>query len=482
MPAPWTATGDELHASLISRRRFLAGASAGMLALAAPRPARAFAGAPAAIGPAPKARNLIFFVVDGMGAGTPALAEYYQRYTAGTGTNWSKLSAEPDIRRSLQSTHSADGPVTDSAAASSAWSTGIKHANGSLCITPEGHHAEPFLLRAKRGGKAVGVVTTTTVTHATPGGFYANCLARDDEADIAGQLLERPVDLALGGAAKQFSDAQLAGVNGLRVLRGRADITATNTRGADRPSRVLGLLAPGHCPFALEARPEHPTLADCARFGLEYLAGATSGDGFVLQIEAGRVDHAAHNNDAGALLHEQLAADRALAVAVEFARATPGTLLIVTTDHATANPSSTFYGREGLRAMKRLAGVRGSLDGVFQRFDPRAHEGRPEPLAADLAGLLKDATGRTLADSELALLKRFLAGERVHPTMACNTPVGVVGGLLANHFGVAFLSPNHTADHVELFALGPGAEDLPPFIDNAQLHHWCVRQLGLPTT
>jgi len=40
--------------------------------------------------------------------------------------------------------------------------------------------------------------------------------------------------------------------------------------------------------------------------------------GFVLQVEAGRVDWAAHANDIGGLLYDQVAFDEALQVAIDF--------------------------------------------------------------------------------------------------------------------------------------------------------------------
>jgi alkaline phosphatase len=53
-------------------------------------------------------------------------------------------------------------------------------------------------------------------------------------------------------------------------------------------------------------------------------------------IEGGRIDHAAHRNDATGTIFDTLAFDEAVGVAREFARKNPDTLVIVTADHETA--------------------------------------------------------------------------------------------------------------------------------------------------
>ena len=54
------------------------------------------------------------------------------------------------------------------------------------------------------------------------------------------------------------------------------------------------------------------------------------------------------------------------------------------------------------------------------------------------------------------------------------------GRVLANHFKVAFLSPNHTSDFVELTALGPGSELLPKVVRINEIHKVMVGALDLP--
>src|SRR4029434_4694557 len=107
-------------------------------------------------------------------------------------------------------------------------------------------------------------------------------------------------------------------------------------------ARVLGLFWSDHLPYTIDRNREPamqsrvPTLAEMTSSALQNLSH--SPDGFLLQVEGGRVDHAAHDNDAASMLHDQLAFDDAIGVALEFAKEHGDTLVIITTDHGTGNP------------------------------------------------------------------------------------------------------------------------------------------------
>ena len=151
-----------------------------------------------------RARNAIFMAVDGMSIGTLSLADLHSRRTLGRSLHWLKLLSREGVRRALCYTSPLGGGVTDSAAASSAWSTGILVNNEAVNWTPHGDQPRPLLVRAKERGIATGLVTTTRITHATPAGFIANVPHRDMERDIAEQMVVRGLDLAMGGGAKYF--------------------------------------------------------------------------------------------------------------------------------------------------------------------------------------------------------------------------------------------------------------------------------------
>src|SRR5690606_27333739 len=101
-------------------------------------------------------------------------------------------------------TTSANSIVTDSAAAASAWGGGIRVPNGSVNVAAGGEESVPLQSKLRERGIPTGLVTTATVTHATPAGFAANSADRGREEDIAEQYLAREVPVILGGGTKFF--------------------------------------------------------------------------------------------------------------------------------------------------------------------------------------------------------------------------------------------------------------------------------------
>lgn len=420
-----------------------------------------------------KARNVVFMVSDGMSAGTLQIADSWARRHLGRPGAWPSLWGSPGVRRATVRTHSADGLVTDSAAGGTAWGCGVHVNNGAINVTPEGAQTLPILVRARQAGKRTGVVTTARVTHATPASFYANSPLRDYEGLIASELLERGIDVALGGGARFFPKELLDKHPGVRVVRTAGELAAAAAEGKD--GRLLGLFHQHHVAHVLDRGPETPSLPAMTRVALERLSAAP--EGFVLQVEGGRIDHAAHNNDAGSLLHEQLEFDECVGLVAAWARERGDTLVVVTTDHGNANPGLTLYGRDGDRAFERLAGAARSFEWVHDRMAPlKSAQARAEAFPA----YAREATGQDLSAAELAPALACLRGEGVMPFGEMNKWTSVLGATLAGRWGVAFASPNHTADYVECTALGPGSEPVGGLMDNVDLHGVMVEALGLP--
>ena len=412
-------------------------------------------------------KNIIFMVSDGMGMGAFTLAEMMRQHKDLGISHWRKLWTTPGVSRATCMTHSADGWVTDSAAAGSAWGSGEHINNGAINFTPEERMPEPILVTAKNLGKATGLVSTTKITHATPASFIANVPKRNLEDDIAIQILDRKVDVMLGGGSKYFPDDLLAQHADLRVARSLVELNKlTNTNG-----RLLGLFRDGHCHYELDRPVTMPSLTQMTKAALNKLERSDSG--FVVQIEGGRIDHAAHDNDAAGMIFDQIEFDNAVGAAVNWIGDRDDTLLIVTTDHATANPGLTFYAKTGRRSFKTMAKATHSFEWIFSEFK------KTDRSFESFVATIERATSIRLSETEQSTLR--LAAFEKQPIDAFDIASGPairLGALLANHTGVAFLSPNHTADYVEVTARGPGSETLPGFIDNIHLHSMMLAALG----
>lgn len=437
-----------------------------------------------------RARNVIFLVSDGMSLGTLTMAERHRRRQEGRGTHWLSLYDRPDLRRALMDTASANSPVTDSAAASSAWGCGHKVKNGAINFAPDGRPRTPILRLARAAGKGTGLVTTATITHATPAGFAAQVEARADEGLIAEQYLEVGVDVLLGGGTKFFAPGQRADGRDLfsdYVRAGYAVVNdATALRAAPASGRLLGTFGDDHLPYSLDHRADPaltasvPTLAEMAQVALARLA--TNQRGFVLQVEGARIDHAAHVNDIGGLLYDQLAFDDAVGVVAKFAAGRDDTLVIVTSDHGNANPGLNGAGGSFTSRGGSYGDTQDCFDRVarFRQTNVWTLAGLgPDSTAAQVRERVHLATALDLDDDEIEMLRRALKKEHREGYRVRNAPLVAYGQILANYTSVGWTGTQHTTDYTELAAFGPGSEAIGGLVQNNSLFGVMTRALGL---
>jgi len=302
---------------LTSRRAFFRRAGL-VTASAAAVPALVRSAQAAATAPGARPRHIIQLVSDGTSSGTWTLADHFSTLTRGRGLRFFELLGQPGVSATSVNMRSLNSLVTDSAAASSSWGCGSRVVNGALNCLPDGRPLRTlYSLFAEIGWKR-GLVTTTEITHATPAGFATNATARGSANDIAVQYLERKVEVLLGGGSTFFDPAKRKDKRDLRAEFRAAGYTVMERAGEldqaplDRP--WLGTFYPSHLPYTLDWRSDRklrervPSLAAMTRRALTKLERA---DHFILQVEGGRVDHAAHANDITAAVHDLIAFDEA---------------------------------------------------------------------------------------------------------------------------------------------------------------------------
>ncbi len=432
-------------------RRLLAACALGALAVGLP----AAAGAPAA-GERPRA--VVLLIGDGLGVSQITLTRLLAR---GEGE---RLALESLPVLGLVSTWSASNPVTDSGAAATAMASGIKTGNQFVGMDEAGTAVRSLTEEAKERGWRVGYVTTTTLTHATPAGFYAHVPNRyADVAQIAEQLLEHGPDVALGGGLADFLPDSEAGIRRDRrnlVEEARAAGYTVLTRGDPRPAappaRLLGLFAWGHLAYALDDRRLPPERRDPALADLTAMALATLGrDGapFFLMVEGGRIDHAGHSFDAAGVVAETVEFDRAVEAVLDYQRRHPDVLVLLTADHATGGLAiNDFVDWEALRRQ------RASVDWMTAQI---RNAGAGAELVAEMTGFTD------IADADLDPIRTdfdsYEAARRL-------------GRLLADRHGVTWIprvdatdTKGHTGEDVPLYAGGPGAGRFAGVLDNAEI-------------
>jgi alkaline phosphatase len=269
-------------------------------------------------------RNVILCIGDGMGPEQVKAAHCY------AGTN---LVFETFPYQSRLTTASADGEVTDSAAAATALSTGCKVYNGVLALAypGDGSELETLLEHFSKLDKSTGLVTTSYLTDATPAGFGAHEPSRGNHVEIANDYFVQTRPNVLLGGGGYGMDPLAAEAAGYRVVTNAASLLELRGRPGDQP--VAGLFGEGPLPYVYDGLGDLPSLPQMVDVALGRLV--CDPDGFFLMVEGGRIDHACHGNDLERCVAEALAFDEAVRVVVAWAAGRSDTLVVVTADHET---------------------------------------------------------------------------------------------------------------------------------------------------
>ncbi len=466
------------HTRAVDRRSLLKTAGLGAAASAV-----GLQGARAATSP-DKVRGVVFMVSDGMSPGVLTMAQAYSKLTRNRGTLWWDLNNRAGSTRGLMDTASANSMVTDSAAASSAWGGGQRVNNGAINVSTEGKAIEPIAAILKRRTKArIGLVTTATVTHATPAGFASSVPKRGSENDIAPQYLDR-VDVILGGGSGYFDASLRPDKRDLRgdfVKAGYQSILNRDGLLAAKGAKLIGTFTKGHLPFSLDRdnlaalKKSVPSLREMATAALgRFLEGDKP---FLLQIEGARIDHAAHLNDIGGLLGEQIAFDNALAAVLELTATHPDVLVVVTSDHGNSNPGLNGMGNaytESTQRFARITRMKASHERIFSEWS-LVKDGTP----AKLTQLVKGHLDFTLDENEADALHKILSkGNVLEWNHQLDKPEGLLGQFAGNHTGIGWTGTTHTSDPTLITAIGPQASRFSGMVVNSDVFGHFIEMLG----
>lgn len=425
-----------------------------------------------------EAKNVIFLVSDGMSAATLQMTDTLLKRMEGRTSNWIQLYDEDYSNRALMDMASADRLVTGSAAASSSWGSGHRVKNGVVNVGENGEEYKAILPIFKDAGKATGLVTTTEITHATPAGFVANVEQRGMQETIAEQYLEHEIDLLFGGGNRHYAPEMRDDgkdmyeehrKKGYSIVRTKPELSAMS----ELPDKILGIFFDGHLPYSLDLKNnrdlsnEVPTLAELTDKALQRLS--RSQDGFILQVEGGRVDHAAHGNDVGGMLFDQAVFDDAISIVLKFAVERDDTLVIVTTDHGNANPG--FSGAPN-----------DQFDKIFKfsyTNDWIHRDLNADSTINQIRDRVEAATNFGITRQEGEAYLKAIKGDYEPVYKRMSSRGAVLGQILANYTQVNWISGSHTSDYVELVSFGPGSEALQGFVRNTDLFEVMVSAAGV---
>ncbi len=270
----------------------------------------------------PLVKNVIFMIGDGMG-----LSQVYAAMTQN-----GSLALEQCTHTGFSKTYSANRYITDSAAGGTALATGSKTNNGMIGMNADSVNVYSVLYDFEQAGRATGFVVTSPVTHATPASFYAHQVSRNMYDEIAVDLVASGVDFFAGGGRSHF----IARADSLNLVD---SLTARDYRVDLSLDSVVvpvllpyaGLFADIDMPSATQRGDYLPRLVDVAIKSLS----ARDNEGFFLMVEGSQIDYKCHGNEGDSAVAEVLDFDRAVQIALDYAKADGNTLVVITADHET---------------------------------------------------------------------------------------------------------------------------------------------------
>ncbi|WP_152655580.1 alkaline phosphatase [Oceanobacillus sp. CFH 90083] len=403
-----------------------------------------------------EAKNIIYMIPDGF---NDDYATNYRHYK-GEDAVWD------NHLKGMYSTYSADSNITDSAAAGTAMSTGVKTNNGIIGLDPEGNPLQTILEASQDQDKSTGLVATSTITHATPAAFGAHVDDRNKETEIAGQLIDNEIDVLLGGGKNNFlpeseggnqaeaNVLQQAEKQGYQLVENRnqlleADIDLEN-------ENLLGLFADdAMSPELHRNAEEEPSLAEMTQTAIDTLKNDE--DGFFLMVEGSQIDWAGHDNDAVWAMTDVEAFEKAVQEAINFAEADGNTLVVIGGDHETGGMTAGANG-SGTANPELLHGI----TAIGANIAEELNEDR-----SNVSEVVSKYTDMEFSEEEIQSIQ-----EAEDPKIAINTVISAKAN-------VGWTSTNHTGVDIPVYAYGPGADKFSGHHDNTDLPKIIAESAGI---
>ena len=407
-------------------------------------------------------KNLIVLIMDGCSDEQLTLARWYKG---------GPLALDA-IRTGAVKSFIADSVIADSAPAASAYATGVRTSGKIISLGPKSKTipgvpipspdlvlkpCATVLEGARLLGKATGIVVTCRLSHATPAAYLAHVPNREMEQDITEQAVYQNLDVVFGGGRKLLLPGTAGGARQdqedlTAVLRARQYLLVDNVAGLKKleKPKVYGLFAASHLEpeiDRLDSAPDQPSLVEMTKKAIDLLAANQAG--FFLMVEGSQIDWACHANDPAHLLSDLLMYDRAVQVALDFAKKDGQTLVLALPDHNTGGMS---------------IGNRRS-DNYYARLQPEALIAPLKKMQLSAAALWRrlgeDKTPTKIQEAVKKYWGVDLSPEDAQQILEIAKPHGKEGHyalgevICPKYTDIGWTTHGHTGGDIPLFAYGP---------------------------
>jgi alkaline phosphatase len=433
---------------------------------------------------AERAKNVIVLIADGCSSEQYTFARWYKG---------AALSFD-DIRVGAVKTYIADSVVADSAPAASAYATGVRTSDKFISTGPqkntlscvpipdEALQYRPLatvLEGAKLLKKATGVVSTSRVSHATPGAYVSHSASRSLEHDMMEQAVYQNLDVVFGGGKglllpKDLNGKRPDGENLLSVLRDQGyQIAETQEDLAHiKYGKVFGMFADSHMDAEIDRarnHPSQPTLREMTEKAIEILS--QDKNGFFLMVEGSQIDWACHANDPAYLLGDMLAYDQAVQAALDFARKDGRTLVIALSDHNTGGFSIGNVASNGNYSQMKQEALLNPFRNMKSTAGDMWKKVEEQKTSENLVNIVQSNWGMTITAADASAIFKLAETYKDEPFYA-------VGEYLSAKYTFAgWTTHGHCGGDVPLFAFGPGKP--VGLLEAPQIATVCARSMGL---
>jgi len=444
--------------------------------------------------------NVIVLIPDGCGVAHMTVARWFKGAPL----------AQDSMDVSLVRTFSANSMITGSAAAVTAFATGYKTWEDSkkakcLSMRPDSlllPHAQELpasvqwrpaatvLEGARLAGRAVGLVATCRMSHATPAAYASHWHSRSDDNVIIEQMVYQNLDVVFGGGfrylidvdteipGRVFKGTRRDGENLYEVLLSKGYYVISTKDGLyaleSSIRKVWGIFADGHMAHDIDRQllaPEEPSLMEMTKKALDILS--QNPKGFFLMVEGSSVDWSSHDNDPVGVVTDYLAFDEVVKATLEFAKShhEQRTLVLLFPDHDCGGLSLGNWGVESyafnpddmVDIINKASLTAEGVEVFIRNSKDNCHPDTIKKILTQYYGI-DDLTSEE-TDDILAELS---------DTVYCNLR-RIIGPMLSERAGIGWTTFDHTGNDVPMFCYG--LSRALQNIDNTEIAHLCARAL-----
>lgn len=432
-------------------------------------------------------KNVIVMIPDGTSTSVLSAARWLKTYR-NQGTT---LNVDPYMCGTV-TTFSSNAPIGDSAPTTSCYMTGIAQQAGNVSIYPVADPANDLvklnpdsayqplatILEAMQTEqkKAAGLVVTCEFPHATPADCSSHTYDRGNYKVIAPQMAYNNLEVMFGGGNAFVSETmkQHFKNNGTTLIQNNKQ-ALLNFNG----EKAWALFGNNELPYDIDRDTTAvPSLAQMTGKALEVLG--KNKNGFFLMVEGSKVDWAAHANDPIAMMSEYLAFDKAVGVALEYAKRMGNTTVIVLPDHGNSGFS---IGRNNMKKSY----TKMTLTDLYESASKyqRTAEGMEKILIntkpEEMKSTFKQYTGIDLTDDEVKLLlssKNYKAENYMEVSHSQNM-THYITTFMNDRSTFGFTSGGHTGEEVFLAVYHPKSDQLRGNVRNKDVNNYLFKVAGL---